>query len=66
MLPASAFGFPDSEIYTRLCYVDFDGQRALESVENDPTILNNDNFADTYAPMVVEGVKAICDYLNKL
>ena len=65
MLPASAFGFSESSLYTRLCYVDFNGTAAISAFLEDPTIIEDaSKFTQTYAPSVFDGINAICDYLN--
>ena len=67
MLPASAFGFSEATLYTRLCYVDFDGSAAIQAVSNDISVINNaDSFTKQYAPALYNGVSAICDYLKSL
>ena len=67
MLPASAFGFSESSLYTRLCYVDFDGTAAINALQADASIIDQPHeFTKNYAPSVYDGVQAICDYVNAL
>ena len=64
MLPASAFGFDQSQLFTRMCYVDFDGAKAIEAV-NAGSVLNS-AFFDQYSPSVIQGIDELCNYLKSL
>ena len=67
LLPASAFGFSESALYTRLCYVDFDGTAAISALEANPNIIDDHiSFTKEYAPSVYNGVSAICELLKSL
>ena len=64
MLPASAFGFDSSQFFTRMCYVDFNGSKAIEAYESGQEL--NDTFFEKYAPSVLNGIKELCNYLNSI
>ncbi len=64
MLPASAFGFEASQLFTRMCYVDFDGSQAIQALETGIEL--NQQYYETYAPSVVNGINALCDYLTSI
>ena len=64
MLPASDFGFGPKKMLTRLCYIDFDGFKFLNAV-NDDRPLNNE-IIEKYAPNVVEGVKRLSNWAKNL
>ena len=60
MLPASDFGFNPKKMLTRLCYIDFDGERFLNSNVNGKLL--DDKIIEEYAPNVVEGVKKLSNW----
>ncbi|MDC3104319.1 aspartate aminotransferase, partial [Candidatus Pelagibacter bacterium] len=64
MLPASDFGFSPKKMLTRLCYIDFDGARFLNSNING-TLLD-DKTIEEYAPNVVEGIKKLSNWAKNL
>ena len=55
MLPATAFGMPDTQLATRLCYIDFD----------DP-IGKKDFDLERDCPRVVGGTKELVRFLGEL
>ena len=63
MLPASDFGFSSKKMLTRLCYIDFDGERFLNSNINGKLL--EDRIIEEYAPNVVEGVKKLSNWAKK-
>ena len=67
LLPGSVFGRPEEEYTARLSYVDFDGVRALAAAEtsNADSPLPED-FVDTYCSHMLEGTKAIVDWVKSL
>ncbi len=64
MLPASAFGFDQSQLFTRMCYVDFNGAKAIEAINSGEAL--SAAFFDEYAPSVIQGIDALCNYLASL
>ena len=64
MLPASDFGFNPKKMLTRLCYIDFDGERFLNSNTNGKFL--EDKIIEEYAPNVVEGVKKLSNWAKNL
>ena len=65
ILPGRDFGRPAEELTARLAYVNFDGSRALEAVEQLPpdTILD-DGFLRTYCGGALEAIERLCDWLD--
>ena len=49
---------------TRLCYVDFDGARFLNSNINGKLL--DDKIIEEYAPNVVEGIKKLSNWAKNL
>ena len=64
MLPASDFGFSPKKMLTRLCYIDFDGNKFLNSNINGKSL--EDRIIEEYAPNVVEGVKKLSNWAKNL
>ena len=64
MLPASDFGFSPKKMLTRLCYIDFDGARFLNSNINGQLL--EDKIIEKYAPNVVEGIKKLSNWAKNL
>ncbi len=64
MLPASDFGFSPKKMLTRLCYIDFDGNKFLNSNINGKPL--EDRIIEEYAPNVVEGVKKLSNWAKNL
>ena len=64
MLPASDFGFSPKKMLTRLCYIDFDGTRFLNSNINAKLLENK--IIEEYAPNVVEGIKKLSNWAKNL
>ncbi|MEK9727482.1 MAG: pyridoxal phosphate-dependent aminotransferase [Candidatus Margulisiibacteriota bacterium] len=63
MLPASAFGFKKDQFFSRMCYVDFDGSKAIEAYKEAGRELNR-SFYEEFAPSVIDGIQALCRYLK--
>lgn len=59
LLPLSAFGMPEDFLGARLSYVDFDGEKALQLIKENPN-----TPAEELAPRVVEGIQLIVDWIN--
>ena len=54
LLPGSDFGFYESTMLTRLSFTDFDGEKFMNSIEEDQSI--DFDIIKKLAPKVVEGV----------
>jgi aspartate aminotransferase len=67
LLPGSVFGRPEEEFTARLSYVDFDGAKVLAAAE---TIRPEDpfpnNFINTHCSHMLEGTRAIVDWIKSL
>lgn len=61
-LPGSDFGLGNESLYTRIAFVDFDGQRALNAVGNDH--LKDDAFVEVNCPKLVQACSRIADWLK--
>jgi len=59
LLPLSAFGMPEDFLGARLSYVDFDGEKALQLIKENPNAP-----AEALAPKVVEGIQLIVDWIK--
>ncbi|UOD35888.1 aminotransferase class I/II-fold pyridoxal phosphate-dependent enzyme [Deferribacteraceae bacterium V6Fe1] len=67
ILPGSAFGRPADEFTARLAYVDFDGAKAIASVE----VMSKDKELDTEfleknCEKVIIATERLCDWFNSL
>ena len=54
LLPGSDFGFNENKMLARLSFTDFDGEKFMNSIEEDPSI--DFDIIKKLAPMIVEGV----------
>ncbi|RLD29924.1 MAG: hypothetical protein DRI75_01505 [Bacteroidetes bacterium] len=64
LLPASDFYFPENELFFRLAFVDFDGQKVMRAYNNRPYI--NEDFLQKYCPNIFGGVNKILEFVMKL
>ena len=64
LLPGSVFGRPDHELTTRLSFVDFNGQKALDALKNEPYKTPNEVFIREYCPKLVTAVGNIRSWLK--
>ncbi len=66
LLPSHDFGRPSEELTARLSYVDFDGARALELVNNSYSNKDLDQaFLESIAGEMSTAIELIRDWLNK-
>lgn len=65
LLPGSVFGRPAEELTARLAYVDFDGAKALASVESIPPYKNLDEYflKDNFSHLI-DAIDLIGDWLD--
>ena len=64
LLPATDFYFKEEELFFRLAFVDFDGQKVLRAYNNRPII--NEDFLQKYCPNIYGGVDKIQEFIKKL
>lgn len=64
LLPVSDFYFPESELFFRLAFVDFDGQKAIRAYNSRPFV--NEQFLQKYCPNIFGGVEKIIEFVKKL
>ncbi len=65
ILPASAFGMTPRDLQARLAFVDFDGEKAIKALENEP--LNeplSDTFLKTYCNRVTTAIERLTDWID--
>ena len=65
VLPGSVFGRPENEYSFRMAFVDFDGEVALNALQNNNRQVN-DVFLKDYCPSVIEGVEKLCTWFESL
>ena len=63
MLPGEDFGFESNEMLSRIAFVDFDGAKALQNL-NDENL--NDQFIQENCPKIYKGVESLCSYIKTL
>ena len=64
LLPGSDFGFNESKMLARLSFTDFDGEKFMNSIEEDQSI--DFDIIKKLAPKVVEGVDNLKKWSEKL
>ena len=64
VLPGSDFGFKKNKLICRLSYVDFDGEKFLNSIKK-TEILKTEHI-NKFAPKVMEGIDKIIEWSSKL
>ncbi len=64
LLPGSDFGFNESKMLARLSFTDFDGEKFMNSIEEDQSI--DFDIIKNLAPKVVEGVDNLKKWSEKL
>jgi len=66
LLPGTEFGRPASELTVRIAYVDFDGAKALASLEARPAdALIDEHFLEVHCHSVLSGVDRMCAWLKE-
>ena len=63
LLPGSDFLRPENEFTVRFCFVDFNGQKAMELLNDfkEP----NETYIEAAAPRLVEGIKRLKAFVSK-
>lgn len=63
MIAGPSFGRSDKELASRLCFVDFNGKKALETSKNEEVNLD---FVKKYCKDTIEGVEKVCEWCVSL
>ena len=63
MLPGSDFGIENELLISRIAFVDFDGGKALNLIENNNKI--PDNFLHIACPKIIKGIKKLKNWIKK-
>lgn len=66
LLPGMAFGHPNDNFAARLSYVDFDGEKILEYVMENPEISIDRGFVENYCPRIILAIKQIITWTLSL
>ena len=62
MLPGSDFGIAEKKLITRIAFVDFDGEKALDLIMNKSLPANE--FLKKSCPKIVNGINKLKDWIN--
>ena len=62
MLPGSDFGLSKKQLITRIAYVDFDGQKALNVIFKKNKLLDLD--IKIHFPKIYKGINKLIDWIN--
>ena len=63
MLPGSNFGIDDEELITRIAFVDFDGEKALQHLKHNSKIKDSD--FKTLFPKIKGGINKLKVWINQ-
>ena len=63
MLPGSDFGMQNELLISRIAFVDFDGGKALNLMENNKQI--PDDFIQIACPKIIKGIKKLKNWIKK-
>jgi aspartate aminotransferase len=55
---------PDTELTSRLCFVDFDGKTAMKALKQDSSMDLGDGFVVKYAPKIVKAMKNLRQFVQ--
>ena len=64
MLPGVDFGFEKEELFFRVAFVDFDGEKVMKMYQNEKEI--NFDFVKQYTPNIFEGVEKIKKFIRDI
>ena len=64
LLPGSDFGFDEKKMLVRLSFTDFDGQKFMDQIDDNETIL--EDKIHKFAPKIVEGVNRLKKWSESL
>ena len=63
MLPGADFGIDEKHLITRIAFVDFDGNKALNLAKNQVQL--SDDFLKKACPNIVNGINTLKDWISK-
>ena len=63
MLPGADFGIDEKHLITRIAFVDFDGNKALNLAKNQVHL--SDDFLKKACPNIVNGINTLKDWIGK-
>ena len=63
MLPGSVFGIQNELLISRIAFVDFDGRKALNLMQNNNKI--PEDFLQNACPKIVKGIKKLKEWVKK-
>jgi len=63
MLPGSVFGIQNELLISRIAFVDFDGRKALDLMQNNNRI--PEDFLQKACPKIVKGIKKLKEWVKK-
>ena len=63
MLPGSVFGIQNELLISRIAFVDFDGRKALDLIQNNNII--PEDFLQNACPKIVKGIKKLKEWVKK-
>ena len=63
MLPGSDFGINKELLISRIAFVDFDGRKALDLMQNNNII--PEDFFQKACPKIVKGIKKLKEWVEK-
>ena len=64
MLPGVDFGFEKEELFFRIAFVDFDGEKVMKMYQKSQEITLD--FLKQYTPNIIEGVEKIKKFIADL
>ena len=62
MLPGSVFGIQNELLISRIAFVDFDGRKALDLMQNNNRI--PEDFLQKACPKIVKGIKKLKEWIK--
>ena len=63
MLPGVNFGFDEELLLSRIAFVDFDGEKALDNFDK---IKNSEQFLKDYCPKIINGIKSLKNWIDNI
>ncbi len=63
MLPGADFGIDEKHLVTRIAFVDFDGNKALNLAKKQEHL--SEDFLKKACPNIVNGINALKDWIDK-
>ncbi|MDH5380372.1 MAG: aminotransferase class I/II-fold pyridoxal phosphate-dependent enzyme, partial [Cyclobacteriaceae bacterium] len=66
LLPGNAFGHPDDLFTARLSFVDFDGEKTLQYLNDINHVELDGEFVKSYCPRIITSIKVLISWLKNL